>query len=489
MTAAQEQAYYEAHKQEMMQPEQVRLSEILIPTAADANDAAVAQAQAKADAVAAQLKGGAKFDEVAKSTSGGPTAAQGGDLGQFKRGALAKVLEDQTFSLKAGEMTAPIRTRQGFVILKVTEHVDAGIPALKDVEPQVQEAMYMDQMQPALRAYLTKLRVDAFIDPAPGYIDSGASSQQTKPVFTAYTAPVVKKKSVVAKKRFDRGGAYSTAKNQPAGAGIVGAAAAPAAVPVNALASADMATAATGKAAVVPVSKTTTGGTLAPITKSKKVKREKIRYGQVPRNTLPETDTAGLATDNGLGANHEAVAGPGEVAPGTAVAPLVASESTSDVNPLTPVAAPLTKTRYSARAKQVAAEKVVKKSVKVQEKALATAQPLTADEKAAAQTQDAPLGLSGDTVKKVKKAKVKGAAKERLQDQAPKPAGPPPVETPSKGADRGTVYEGTAGPAKAPAPSADQTTLPAVTTPASATPQDNTQPATPGVPIGAPPQN
>ena len=43
MTQGQEQAYYEAHKQEFTQPEQIKLSEILIPTPADANDAAVAE--------------------------------------------------------------------------------------------------------------------------------------------------------------------------------------------------------------------------------------------------------------------------------------------------------------------------------------------------------------------------------------------------------------------------------------------------------------
>ena len=97
MTQGQEQAYYDAHKQDFTQPEQIKLSEILIPTAADATDAAMAQAQAKADDVEAQLKAGAKFDDLAKTNSGGPTAAQGGDLGMYKRGALAKVLEDQTF--------------------------------------------------------------------------------------------------------------------------------------------------------------------------------------------------------------------------------------------------------------------------------------------------------------------------------------------------------------------------------------------------------
>ncbi len=494
VTQGQEQAYYDAHKQEMTQPEQVRLSEILIPTAADATDAAVAQAQTKADGVEAKLKGGGKFDELAKTTSGGPTAAQGGDLGQFKRGALAKVLEDQTFNLKPGEFTAPIRTRQGFVILKVTEHVDAGIPTLKEVEPQVQEAMYMEEMQPKLREYLTKLREDAFIDIKPGYVDSGASPNETKPVFTAYSAPAVKKKKVVQKQRFDRGTRFSTAKATPAGStpAVAATPAAGATVPqVNALASADAAAAnpgaAAGKAAVVPVS--TTGGSMASITKSKKVKREKIRYGQAPRNSLPGTEQAGLAADNGLGANHEAVAKAGEAAPGTAIAPLVASESTSDVNPLTPVAPPSAKTRYSARAKAVAQEKVTKKNAKVQEKVASAAPPMTADEKAASQTQDSPLGLSGDTAKKVKKVKVKGAPKERLQDQAPKPPAPAPIETPAKAADRGTVYEGTAGPAKPAAPTSDQTTLPAVTAPSSATPpQGTTQPATPGVPIGGPPQ-
>ncbi len=128
----------------------------------------------------------------------------------YKRGALAKVLEDQTFDLKAGEWTAPIRTKQGFVILKVTEHQDAGVAPLKDVEPQVQEAMYTEAMQPALRAYLTKLREEACIDIRAGYVDTGASPKETKPVFTAYAPPVAKKKTVQQKKRFDRGTKYST---------------------------------------------------------------------------------------------------------------------------------------------------------------------------------------------------------------------------------------------------------------------------------------
>jgi len=70
------------------------------------------------------------------------------------------------------------------VILKVLDHQQAGIPPLKDIEPKIQDAIYMQKLQPALRTYLTKLREDAYIDYKPGYVDSGASPNQTKPVET-----------------------------------------------------------------------------------------------------------------------------------------------------------------------------------------------------------------------------------------------------------------------------------------------------------------
>src|SRR5208337_1338314 len=148
----------------------------------------VAKAQAKADQVYALLKKGGNFTDLAKQYSDGPTSASGGDLEYFKRGTLSKELEQQVFSMKAGEFTQPIRTNQGFVILKVTEHQAAGVPPLKDVEGRIQEQIYMTKMQPALRDYLTKLRENAYIDVKPGYIDTGASPNETKPVYTTATS-------------------------------------------------------------------------------------------------------------------------------------------------------------------------------------------------------------------------------------------------------------------------------------------------------------
>ena len=199
VTSQEMQEYYNQHKDEMQRPETVRMSEILISTQAPAaaksggqaevsTDEVVAKAKANADAIYAQLQKGAKFEDLAKSASNGPTAAQGGDLEYFKRGTLSKQLEDQVFTLKPGQFTEPIRTNQGWVILKVTEHISEGVPPFKEVEPGIQERLYMVKMQPALREYLTKLREDAYIDIKPGYIDTGASANETKPVFTTAAA-------------------------------------------------------------------------------------------------------------------------------------------------------------------------------------------------------------------------------------------------------------------------------------------------------------
>jgi peptidyl-prolyl cis-trans isomerase SurA len=211
----EEQKFYDEHKSEMEQPEYIRLSEILVapksatpsitpvpdPSAAGsapaaqppvdtaakeaAEAAALSAAEAKANDLLKQIRGGAVFEAIAKKSSDGPSAADGGALGMFKRGQLAKELEDRTFAMKAGDVTDVIRTKQGYVILKVVDHQQAGIPPLKDVLEKIQNALYYEKLQPALRAYLTKLREDAYIDVKPGYIDTGASPNQTKPIETA----------------------------------------------------------------------------------------------------------------------------------------------------------------------------------------------------------------------------------------------------------------------------------------------------------------
>jgi peptidyl-prolyl cis-trans isomerase SurA len=207
----EEQKFYDDHKDEMQHAEFIRLSEILITpkaitpapdpnannsgssaqtpldeTAKQAADAdALCAAETKAKDLLKQLRDGAAFEDIAKKYSDGPSAADGGALGTFERGKLAKELEDRTFAMKAGEITDVIRVKQGYAILKVDDHQMAGVPAMKDVLPRIQDALYYQKLQPALRAYLTKLREEAYIKIAQGYVDSGRSANQTEPVETA----------------------------------------------------------------------------------------------------------------------------------------------------------------------------------------------------------------------------------------------------------------------------------------------------------------
>src|SRR6202789_548844 len=148
--------YFKQHESEFAQPESVTLNEILVPTSAKAategTDAPeTADAKSRAAAIPAKRGGGAKFEDLAKPHPADANAPKLVALGDFHRGQLGTGIEDQAFALKAGQYTEPIRTKQGFIILQATEHNPGGDASFKQVEPQVEEALFMEKMQPALR--------------------------------------------------------------------------------------------------------------------------------------------------------------------------------------------------------------------------------------------------------------------------------------------------------------------------------------------------
>jgi peptidyl-prolyl cis-trans isomerase SurA len=413
-TPGEAQRYFEQHKQEYAQQESVTLAEILVSTGAPTpavtplggmqpeNPAVLAAALAKANDIEAKLHAGGDFSQLARNFSDGTTAAQGGDLGQYKRGQLAKVLEDKTFALKAGEYTEPIRTRQGYVILKVMEHVAGGVPAYKDVEEQVEQNLFMERMEPAMRAYLTTMREQAYIDIKPGYSDTGASAKQSKIVYSAYVPPAPKKKKKLHRTRFRE--STHNYRQKPSKA-----------PPAEAEAPSEQAPAAEkpakGKksrkgerveqASVKPVKKSRKGEKSEEAS-MRPGKKEKIRLGKAPTKTLPSAPES-KTEDAGGGA-----------------APQVASSGQEPVNPLEPTA-PTKKTRFSERAKEVKQDKKAKKARKAKGKgatldAEAPAAP-DAAEAADRQAQAGPLGLAGDTSKKKKKAATTTGDKTRLSSR------------------------------------------------------------------------
>ncbi|HEY4048627.1 MAG TPA: peptidylprolyl isomerase [Acidobacteriaceae bacterium] len=410
LTQAEVQNYYKAHQSEFSQPESVHLSEILIATPANADPAQVAAAQANAEAVEAKLKGGAKFDEVAKSASSGPTAAQGGDLGDFRRGMLAPQLEEKTFILQAGQFTEPIRTKQGFVILQVTHHTAGGDTAFKEVAPQVEEAVFMQHMQPALRQYLTKLREAAYVDIKPGLVDSGASPNEIHPTYSAYEPPATKQKVHFTRARYHAKQPTTTSNAQAVKT-----------APAATASSAPNTSAAPGGAASAAQAPQQVAKS-APSSVEKPGKREKIRYGQAPRESLPAAQ--------GLPNTPTAATQTAASAPSTATQ--TASVTNPDVRDLNPNSTPgaqapadatTGKTRFSSRP-------VVHKT-KEQKQAEANAdQPSqgTPQELADQKVQSAPVGLaepSKEKKKKEKGEKTRYAAKKEQPDQTQQPYMPP----------------------------------------------------------------
>jgi len=200
---AEKRKYYEAHKNDFMRQEQVFLQQILVSTEGKTPEQ-VAAAEKKAKDLSARARRGEKFTDLVLTNSDDlETARNGGELPPFKRGQLLKQIEDVVFKEKKGYVTDPIRVPNGFLILRVQERFEPGLPTYEEVADQIADRMAMPEMQPKVRAYLTKLRQEAFLEIKAGYVDSGAApGKDTAWKDVAQLKPqTITKEEVAAKKR------------------------------------------------------------------------------------------------------------------------------------------------------------------------------------------------------------------------------------------------------------------------------------------------
>ncbi|MEO7653189.1 MAG: peptidylprolyl isomerase, partial [Bryobacteraceae bacterium] len=166
--------YYEENKDKFVRKEQVFLREILVSTAGK-TPAQVAAAEKKAKDLVARARKGDKFHEMARDNSDSETAKTFGELGWWKKGELKPELEAILFKEKKGFVTDAMKSDNGFVIIKLEERHEEGQAPFEEVESEITERLFMPLMQPKLKDYLTKLRVDAFLEIREGFVDSGAA--------------------------------------------------------------------------------------------------------------------------------------------------------------------------------------------------------------------------------------------------------------------------------------------------------------------------
>jgi peptidyl-prolyl cis-trans isomerase C len=155
--------YYQAHKGEFAEPEEVRARHILIKLSSGASDEEKTYAKKEMQAILEETKSGADFAELAKKHSQCPSAIRGGDLDYFSRGDMVKPFEEAAFALKPGQISDVVETEYGYHIIRLEDKKPGRQLELEEVSEGIKKELHDKEMDIALRNWLKPLREKADI--------------------------------------------------------------------------------------------------------------------------------------------------------------------------------------------------------------------------------------------------------------------------------------------------------------------------------------
>ncbi len=157
---------YEARKANYSTPEQRKVSHILLSVASDADDAAVDEARNKLLDIRRQIESGASFEDLAKAHSEDPgTAQNGGDLGFISRDIMDPAFDAAAFSLKAGEVSAPVRSDFGLHLIKVSDIRGGQTRSFEEVRTQLKTEFQNEQADLVFSEQVERLATLTFEHP------------------------------------------------------------------------------------------------------------------------------------------------------------------------------------------------------------------------------------------------------------------------------------------------------------------------------------
>jgi len=141
--------YYDQNIQRLSSKEERRASHILITAAKDAPDAEKKAARAKAEALLKVVKAKpASFAEVARKNSQDPgSAAKGGDLDFFGRGAMVKVFEDTAFKLNKLDISDVVESEFGYHIIQLTDIKAPKVASFESMRSSLEADLKKQQAQ------------------------------------------------------------------------------------------------------------------------------------------------------------------------------------------------------------------------------------------------------------------------------------------------------------------------------------------------------
>ena len=150
--------YYNEHPQLFATPEEITLSEIVIPVEGEA-----AETEAKVNDIRKRATQGENFATLASQYSKGPTAGKGGNIGSYVTGKLNDDIAKAVASVKEGDVTPVLKTKDGFVIYRVDSRKDASRRPLEEVKPEIQRRMWDQKYAPELEKFVAQLKEEAYI--------------------------------------------------------------------------------------------------------------------------------------------------------------------------------------------------------------------------------------------------------------------------------------------------------------------------------------
>lgn len=120
------------------------------------------QTKEEADAIKAELDGGADFAEIAKEKSIDPgSGANGGDLGFFAQGMMVPEFETAAFALaNPGDVSEPVQSQFGWHIIKLIEKRESQPPAFEQVAPQIQQQVLMRVFNEKVEELMAGVTID-----------------------------------------------------------------------------------------------------------------------------------------------------------------------------------------------------------------------------------------------------------------------------------------------------------------------------------------
>jgi peptidyl-prolyl cis-trans isomerase SurA len=151
--------YYNEHIAEYGTPDRVhaRLISRLVPAGATPEQRAAVRAEA--ERIRKLAASGKDFAELAKTSSEGPGADEGGDLGEIARGQMQAEFDKAAFALKPGEVSDVIETESGFHIFKLEQRVGEAHQPIAEVKDDIREKLYRENLEERYERWLkTDLR-------------------------------------------------------------------------------------------------------------------------------------------------------------------------------------------------------------------------------------------------------------------------------------------------------------------------------------------